>query len=135
MNISDIRDRATISVPEAGELLGIGRDRAYKAVREGQIPSLRLGNRILVPVPRLLRQLGQTEEQQHTREQTRGMTLAEFIGFQLEVSRARATRYEQLLAQMGVDQQMEKLRQDLRDIPPGVKVRPRVIDTPDDDER
>jgi excisionase family DNA binding protein len=40
----------TRSVPEAAELLGIGRNAAYEAVRRGQIPAIRVGRRWLVPV-------------------------------------------------------------------------------------
>jgi excisionase family DNA binding protein len=50
--------RATISVEEAGRLLGIGRSAAYEAIRRGEIPHLRIGRRYLVPVPRLLALLG-----------------------------------------------------------------------------
>lgn len=61
MNIEDAKQRATITVPEAGELLGIGRDAAYAAANRGEIPTLRLGRRIVVPVPALLAMLGATE--------------------------------------------------------------------------
>lgn len=39
----------TLSVPEAGRLLGIGRDAAYRAARNGAIPTIRVGGRVLVP--------------------------------------------------------------------------------------
>jgi excisionase family DNA binding protein len=54
----DIVGRATVSVEEAGRFLGIGRSAAYEAVRRGEIPHLRIGRRVLVPVPRLLALLG-----------------------------------------------------------------------------
>jgi excisionase family DNA binding protein len=41
--------RLTLTVEEAAELLGISRALAYEAVRRGEIPSLRIGRRILVP--------------------------------------------------------------------------------------
>lgn len=50
----------TCSVPEAGRLLGIGRDAAYRAAADGTIPTLRLGRRIVVPVPKLMALLGVT---------------------------------------------------------------------------
>jgi len=53
--------RATISVEEAGQLLGIGRGKAYDCVRNGEIPCLSLGRLKLVPVPALLRMLGEPE--------------------------------------------------------------------------
>ena len=57
--LDDIRGRATITVwPEAGQLLGLGRDSAYRAAERGELPTLKLGRRLLVPVPKLLRLLG-----------------------------------------------------------------------------
>lgn len=53
-----LHGRATISVEEAGRLLGIGRSAAYEAIRRGEIPHLRIGRRYRVPVPRLLALLG-----------------------------------------------------------------------------
>ncbi len=38
-----------ISVEEAGRLLGISRGLAYSLAREGKLPVVRLGKRILVP--------------------------------------------------------------------------------------
>jgi excisionase family DNA binding protein len=53
--------RATISVEEAGQLLAIGRGKAYDCARNGEIPCLSLGRLKLVPVPALLRMLGDRE--------------------------------------------------------------------------
>jgi excisionase family DNA binding protein len=39
----------TVSVEEAAHLLGISRGHAYALVNRGEIPSLRLGRRIVVP--------------------------------------------------------------------------------------
>ncbi|HET6665286.1 MAG TPA: helix-turn-helix domain-containing protein [Acidimicrobiales bacterium] len=41
--------RLTISVEEAGRLLGISRGLAYELVNRGELPSVRLGRRIVVP--------------------------------------------------------------------------------------
>ena len=41
--------RATLTVAEAAQVLGIGRSAAYAASRSGQIPVLRVGRRLLVP--------------------------------------------------------------------------------------
>src|SRR6266545_1818714 len=38
-----------LSVQEAAGLLGIGRDSAYALIREGRLPAVRIGRRILVP--------------------------------------------------------------------------------------
>jgi excisionase family DNA binding protein len=48
----------TISVPEAGRWLGIGRNAAYDAARRGDIPTIRIGKLIRVPVVALERMLG-----------------------------------------------------------------------------
>ena len=42
-----------VSVPEAGRLLGLSRSSAYEAVKRGDIPSVRIAGRILVPLRRL----------------------------------------------------------------------------------
>jgi excisionase family DNA binding protein len=47
----------TITVERAGAVLGIGRAAAYAAVRAGEIPSIKLGHRIVVPTAALLRML------------------------------------------------------------------------------
>jgi excisionase family DNA binding protein len=46
-----------ISIPEAAVLAGISRQSAYEAARRGEIPTVRIGRRILVPRSRLLRLL------------------------------------------------------------------------------
>jgi len=38
-----------MSVPEAGALLGLGRNAAYEAAARGDIPTIRLGKLIKVP--------------------------------------------------------------------------------------
>jgi excisionase family DNA binding protein len=47
----------TLSIPEAGKVLGIGRSAAYEAARSGQLPTIRIGRRILVPLVALERLL------------------------------------------------------------------------------
>ena len=53
---------ATLTVPEAAQLLGIGRNLAYEIVgRDGEIagvPVIRVGRRLLIPLARLLEVLG-----------------------------------------------------------------------------
>jgi excisionase family DNA binding protein len=39
-----------MSVDDAAEVLGISRSLAYELVRKGELPSLRLGRRLVVPV-------------------------------------------------------------------------------------
>ncbi len=62
-DLASLAECLTITVPEAGRLLGIGRDAAYAAAERGELPCLRLGRRLVVPVPRLLDLLGVTSTQ------------------------------------------------------------------------
>ncbi|NLT34278.1 MAG: DNA-binding protein [Gaiellales bacterium] len=55
-------ERATITVLEFSQLVGISLGSARKAVRAGEVPSLRLGARWLIPVPKLLQMLGAEED-------------------------------------------------------------------------
>ena len=55
----------TLSVEEAARVLGIGRNQAYEACARGDIPSLRIGKRILVPRRRLLELLSTPESATH----------------------------------------------------------------------
>lgn len=55
--IPDPRERPVLSVEEAGRILGLGRSASYEAVRKGEIPSLRLGRRRVVPTAALRRLL------------------------------------------------------------------------------
>ena len=50
-------DTLTMTVEEAGNLLGIGRSSAYGAIRGGELPSPKIGRRILVPSPALFRKI------------------------------------------------------------------------------
>lgn len=44
-----LSDRLTLSVAEAATMLGIGRATAYECVRTGELPSIKIGGRILIP--------------------------------------------------------------------------------------
>ncbi len=48
----------TISVPEAGKRLGLGRDASYAAASRGEIPTIQFGRRLVVPLPLLLQLVG-----------------------------------------------------------------------------
>jgi excisionase family DNA binding protein len=55
--------KRTYTVPEAAEILGIGRSSAYEAARRGEIPTIRIGKLLLVPAAQLDRLLdGQSVE-------------------------------------------------------------------------
>ena len=59
---ADIRDRATISVDEALPLpQPISKAAIYRGCESGEIPSIRVGRRVLIPVAPLLRLLGDAE--------------------------------------------------------------------------
>ena len=51
-------DRLALSVEEAAGLLGISTWLAYELVHRGELPSLRLGRRIVVPRAALERMVG-----------------------------------------------------------------------------
>ena len=46
-------DSLTVSVPEAGKLLGLGKDAAYAAAARGDLPVLRFGRWLRVPTAAL----------------------------------------------------------------------------------
>lgn len=54
--------RLTLTVEEAAALLGISRNSAYEAVRRGEIPSVRIGGRIVIPRQRFLDWLGADDD-------------------------------------------------------------------------
>ena len=57
-----------LTIPEAGKVyFGIGRSAAYEAARRGEIPTVRIGRKLLVPrvaVERMLEAAGITERQE-----------------------------------------------------------------------
>ena len=55
-------DRLVLTIEEAGKLLGLGRSGTYEAARRGDIPTLRIGSRILVPKVALLKLLEETSQ-------------------------------------------------------------------------
>jgi excisionase family DNA binding protein len=55
--IGDQMTPQTVSVEEAGRILGIGRNSAYEAVRRGEIPVIKIGKLLRVPVVALERML------------------------------------------------------------------------------
>ena len=57
LTLSEARERGAVTVEQAAALLNIGRTSAYEAARSGALPTIRIGRRIVVPVPALLRML------------------------------------------------------------------------------
>ncbi len=60
MHIDDLPP--AISVERAGQMLGISRRSAYRAAANGELPTFRLGRRLLVPTARVLEILGLAAE-------------------------------------------------------------------------
>lgn len=51
-------EKMTVSVVEAGRILGLSPATSYRLVHEGAIPALRLGRQLRVPIVQLERLLG-----------------------------------------------------------------------------
>ena len=49
LEVNEIMGQPTCSVEEAAKVLHIGRTQAYRAVRSGELRSIRIGKRVLVP--------------------------------------------------------------------------------------
>ena len=47
-DLAAILAKPTMTVDELSKVLGIGRRQAYEAVKRGEIPSIKLGKRILI---------------------------------------------------------------------------------------
>jgi excisionase family DNA binding protein len=58
MTIDELRGCVTITVPQAGEVLGISRRHAYTAAKDGTLPVLHIGGRVVVKVQPFLEMLG-----------------------------------------------------------------------------
>ena len=46
-------DKLLLKISEAGEMIGVGRSRMYEMVYTGEIPSIRIGKSIRIPVDAL----------------------------------------------------------------------------------
>lgn len=62
--VAPVEQRLVLTVEEAAQLLGISRSFAYEAVQRGDIPSMRIGRRILVPKAALERFLASVPDQE-----------------------------------------------------------------------
>lgn len=49
-SITGWENRTVLSIEEVALILGLGRSATYESARRGELPTLRLGRRILVPV-------------------------------------------------------------------------------------
>jgi len=57
LTLDEARQLAAISPKQAGHLLSMGKNATYQAIQRGQIPSLRIGSKIVIPTESLLRLL------------------------------------------------------------------------------
>jgi excisionase family DNA binding protein len=55
--IEDEIQRRTLTIEEAAKGLGISKASAYEAARSGELPTIKIGKRILVPLAALDRML------------------------------------------------------------------------------
>jgi excisionase family DNA binding protein len=51
-------DRFTLSLAEAGQMLGLSRAFAYELAARGELPTIRLGRRVMIPKVALLAMVG-----------------------------------------------------------------------------
>lgn len=59
MTIDEALSRPTIPVPDAGALFfGLGRNASYEAAKRGDIPTIKIGGRVMVPVVALAEKVG-----------------------------------------------------------------------------
>ena len=57
----DMDEPKTLTVPEAGKrYFGLGRNASYEAARRGDLPTIRIGRLLRVPVVALERKLSET---------------------------------------------------------------------------
>jgi excisionase family DNA binding protein len=56
--IIDLLARPTISVEEAGGILELSRNSAYRAARSGELPAIKIGRIVRIPTAKLCEMLG-----------------------------------------------------------------------------
>lgn len=58
--LAEVRHLAAIKPwPTTGRLMSLGKNATYQGIARGEIPSIRVGGAIRVPIPALLRLLGE----------------------------------------------------------------------------
>ncbi len=62
MNVADPKVKPAVTAVEAGAFLGLSHSASYSAAKRGGMPTLRIGNRLLVPTHKLREMLGFHEE-------------------------------------------------------------------------
>jgi hypothetical protein len=64
LTLDELRARTVVSVEEAGSVLDLSRSSAYLAAKRGELPTIRLGRKLVVPVVPLLRLLGLDQDRE-----------------------------------------------------------------------
>ena len=64
-------EKKTMTITEAAKVLGIGRNNAYAAARNGDIPTIKIGKRILVLTAPLKKMLGEAAQMSDARSMRR----------------------------------------------------------------
>lgn len=101
-----MEERLTYSVEEAAGLLGISRTKAYECVRAGQLRTIEIGRRLLVPAAALDTLLG--DDRVRTRRRTpgrrveEGMSNVEVVGRLTRDGELRSTRSGSALCSLRV---------------------------------
>ena len=54
-------ERQTYTVPEAGARLGLSKNAAYEAAKRGELPTLKIGGRLFVPIAAFEQMLASVE--------------------------------------------------------------------------
>jgi excisionase family DNA binding protein len=54
--------KLTMSVSEAAKKLGIARNSLYEGIKRGEVPCIRIGKRILIPIAALEKKLSRITE-------------------------------------------------------------------------
>ena len=62
--MTDPLSKPTMSVPDAGALLGLGRNAAYDAAKRGELPTIKIGGRIMVVTAKFREMLDARQEQE-----------------------------------------------------------------------
>ena len=61
ITLDEARQRGAVSPDQCRALLGLSRNAMYSALCRGDVESLRIGGRIVIPVPALMTLLGERE--------------------------------------------------------------------------
>jgi len=61
MNIEELNSRVVLTAQDVAELLDVSSSHVYESIRRGDLPSHRMGRRIVIPARPIVRLLGLDE--------------------------------------------------------------------------